>query len=211
MRTKFNFKNKLFVRAFITLFVLLIAFFIYSFIADRSTFGEVDKWDGVSVASSFSSGNGSLDNPYVISTSSQFMYFKSLIDGDNSSTYRDKYYVLENDLDFDNHSISGIGSITNDSVFMGNFDGNGYTISNILIDKGVTADDVDYYGLFTKTKNAYINNLNINNLKVVVKNGDNLFRVGSVIADASSLVDETNTKDEVGIISNISIRIFTMV
>lgn len=205
MRTKFNFKNKLFVRAFITLFVLLIAFFIYSFIADRSTFGEVDKWDGVSVASSFSSGNGSLDNPYVISTSSQFMYFKSLIDGDNSSTYRDKYYVLENDLDFDNHSISGIGSITNDSAFMGNFDGNGYTISNILIDKGVTADDVDYYGLFTKTKNAYINNLNINNLKVVVKNGDNLFRVGSVIADASSLVDETNTKDEVGIISNISI------
>ncbi len=205
MRGKFNLKNKLFVNGIITLSVLLVAFFLYSFIVGRTTLGEVDKWDGVSIASSFSSGNGSLDNPYVISTSSQFMYFKSLIDGDNSSAYRDKYYVLNNDLDFDNHSISGIGSITDDNIFMGNFDGNGYTISNILIDKGVTRDDVDYYGLFTKTKNAYINNLNINNLKVVVKSGDNLFRVGSVITDASSLVDETNTKDDVGIISNISI------
>lgn len=206
MRTKFNFKNKLFVRAFITLFVLLIAFFIYSFIADRSTFGEVDKWDGVSVASSFSSGNGSLDNPYVISTSSQFMYFKSLIDGDNSSTYRDKYYVLENDIDFDNHSISGIGSMTKDSVFMGNFDGNGYTISNILVDKAITYDGVDYYGLFTKTENAFINNLNINNLRVVVNKSDNLYKVGSVIAEVNSLVDDNITNnDDVGVISNISI------
>lgn len=206
MKIKLNLKNKLFVSGIITLSVLLMAFFLYSFIVGRTTLGEVDKWDGVSIASSFSSGNGSLDNPYVISTSSEFMYFKSLIDGDNSSAYRDKYYVLNNNLDFDNHSISGIGSITDDCIFMGNFDGNGYTISNILIDKGVTYDNVLYYGLFTKTKNAYINNLNINNLKVVVKSGDNLFRVGSVISEVDSLIDDTNNEvDEVGIISNISI------
>lgn len=205
METKFNFKNRLFISVFITLFILLITFFLYSFIADRTTFGEVDKWDGVSVASSFSSGNGSEDNPYVISTCSEFMYFKSLIDGDNSSSYNDKYYILSSNLDFDNNSISGIGSITDDNVFTGNFDGDGFTINNILIDKGVTYDDVDYYGLFTKTVNASINNLNINNLKVVVKKGDNLFRVGSVISEVDSLVDDTNNKDEVGVISNISV------
>ena len=80
---------------------------------------------------------------------------------------------------------------------MGNFDGNGYTISNILVDKAITYDGVDYYGLFTKTENAYINNLNINNLRVVVNKSDNLYKVGSVISEVNSLVDDNITWKEI--------------
>ena len=52
---------------------------------------------------------------------------------------------------------------------MGNFDGNGYSLNNILIDNPNTYDSIDYYGIFSTTKNATISNLNISNINIKVK------------------------------------------
>ena len=90
---------------FATLILLLFIYFIYSFIVDRTTLANEDKWDGVSIATSFSSGNGTIDNPYLISNGSEFIYFKNLIEGNDANLYKDKYYKLSNDIDFDNHSF----------------------------------------------------------------------------------------------------------
>ena len=147
MKEYINNKRKLFISIFATLILLLFIYFIYSFIVDRTTLANEDKWDGVSIATSFSSGNGTIDNPYLISNGSEFIYFKNLIEGNDANLYKDKYYKLSNDIDFDNHSFTSIGNILsdNENIFMGNFDGNGYSLNNILIDNPNTYDSIDYY------------------------------------------------------------------
>lgn len=208
MKEYINNKRKLFISIFATLILLLFIYFIYSFIVDRTTLANEDKWDGVSIATSFSSGNGTIDNPYLISNGSEFIYFKNLIEGNDANLYKDKYYKLSNDIDFDNHSFTSIGNILsdNENIFMGNFDGNGYSLNNILIDNPNTYDSIDYYGIFSTTKNATISNLNISNINIKVKDSSNNMRIGTI--SGVSLVDDSsdNTSDILSTFKNISIN-----
>ena len=208
MKEYINNKRKLFISIFATLILLLFIYFIYSFIVDRTTLANEDKWDGVSIAASFSSGNGTIDNPYLISNGSEFIYFKNLIEGNDANLYKDKYYKLSNDIDFDNHSFTSIGNILsdNENIFMGNFDGNGYSLNNILIDNPNTYDSIDYYGIFSTTKNATISNLNISNINIKVKDSSNNMRIGTI--SGVSLVDDSsdNTSDILSTFKNISIN-----
>lgn len=208
MKEYINHKRKIFISIFATLILLLFIYFIYSFIVDRTTLANEDKWDGVSIATSFSSGNGTIDNPYLISNGSEFIYFKNLIEGNDANLYKDKYYKLSNDIDFDNHSFTSIGNILsdNENIFMGNFDGNGYSLNNILIDNPNTYDSIDYYGIFSTTKNATISNLNISNINIKVKDSSNNMRIGTI--SGVSLVDDSsdNTSDILSTFKNISIN-----
>ena len=81
------------------------------------------------LSSSFSSGNGTVDNPYIISTGEELSYFKSLIEGNNSDVYNDKYYALGSDINLDNHEWIAIGNSL--GQFKCYFDGRGFTIKNI--------------------------------------------------------------------------------
>ena len=82
-----------------------------------------DAWDGV-VALTFSSGNGTEDNPYVISNASEYGYFKDLLEGSDASLYLDKYYLITNSFNYGNYSIS----INNTLPFTGSIDGTGHSI-----------------------------------------------------------------------------------
>ena len=53
-----------------------------------------NEWDG-SVSSSFSSGSGTLESPYIISNASEFAYFKESL---KEEDYTDKYIRITNDI-----------------------------------------------------------------------------------------------------------------
>lgn len=170
-------KNKLVFNISCALLVLIVSFLVVYLLTGRDSYSinNALTWDGVSVASSFSHGNGSEENPYVISSGEEFVYFKSLIEGANSDNYKDKYYVLGNDIDLGSHAIS-----TFLKEFNGSFDGKGYTISNISIDKGLLEDKIAYYGIFAKVNNANIKNINIDNITISPVNEEVSYVVGSV-------------------------------
>jgi len=116
-------QKKIYTFFIIALFLITFAFGLYSFITGVISFGELeDVWDGVSVATSFHSGNGTEDNPYVINDASEFIYFQSLIEGEHYKDYQDKFYILGKDIDFNNHEITPIGKIIDeeDRYFKGN-------------------------------------------------------------------------------------------
>ena len=172
MKIRKNIYKTLFLSFFAAFLVASFSFVLYSLFTGGFSLAAVeDAWDGESVAKDFSSGNGTSDNPYIIHTPEEFIYFKQLIEGEEYSSYQDKYYALDNDLNFGEKGISGVGllSDTEERIFKGHFDGRGHTLSNILINKAVEVDKVSYYSLFTQVKDAHVENVVINNYKVVTE------------------------------------------
>ena len=90
-----------------------------------------DVWDGT-VASSFSSGSGSEDDPYVIASAKELAYLRTSLALKNF--YQDKYVVLNANIDLNNINWSGIGGGSNAKAFKGNFDGNNKIIKNIKME-----------------------------------------------------------------------------
>lgn len=153
MKSKFlKFKpNKI----FIIITILVVILLTWTLIKSFSEVTESSAWDGV-VAKSFTSGTGSLNNPYVISNPSQLAYFKLLMESEDASVYADKYYSITNNLDYGNYDIS----INNEIPFSGVIDGNYNFVSNAVINNS----------LFNSIDNAEIKNINLQKLSVFVSN-----------------------------------------
>lgn len=186
-------KNKLFFSIVCTLIILFACFSIISILTSKNSFSnntEV-KWDGVTIASSFSLGNGTEDNPYLISNGEELAFFKELIEGTNSAIYNDKYYALSNNINLDNHEWIAMGNSL-DNLFKGHFDGAGYTIKNVKVINPQVIDGVDYYGLFSIVDSGSIVNLNIDNLIVMPNSSTNLYKVGSLVADIKTSSEVSN-------------------
>ncbi|WFN35648.1 PEGA domain-containing protein [Methanogenium sp. S4BF] len=84
----------------------------------------------------YSGGTGTSDNPYKISTEEDLIGL-STISGDWGA-----YFILTNDIALVNSPTETIGS--SGTKFTGSFDGQGYTISNFVMNKSSS----DYVGLF---------------------------------------------------------------
>ena len=207
---RFSNKMKIFIAGFAALFVVVFSFLIMNIITGRITFGEVDAWDGESVATAFTSGNGTKENPYVISSPEEFILFKNSIEGLDYEAYQDKYYELANDLNFGNHQISSIGikEEETEKFFKGNFNGKGHTINNLDI-TGSNIDDTLYYGLFSIVDNATITNLNINSYAINVEETNAKVVVGSLIGISRITLGEDLEK-VVSNYNNISINRFNI-
>lgn len=190
-------KKKLFIFIIFITIVAVATGVCYSLFVGPLTFGEVassdEVWDGSSVSTSFSAGNGSEENPYQIRNGADLSYFKSLIESNDNNIYKDKYYVLGKNIDMGNNSFTTIG--VDNKYFSGHFDGNGYTIINLKINGFNTIENTDYYGLFSKTDNATIKNINFYNFNLTTNTSSNNTVVASLVGDA--------TKTEV---SNISFQ-----
>jgi hypothetical protein len=106
------------------------------------------------VGSGFTSGDGSIGNPYLICNTSQFTRLSSEI------PLLTKSFQLGADLDFTNTVVNIIGSVT--APFQANFNGDGYTLSAISI--FVPANRFNNIGLFGYLSNANIRNLIINGI-----------------------------------------------
>ncbi|MBR2339495.1 MAG: hypothetical protein IKA74_01540 [Clostridia bacterium] len=152
-------------------FVLLIAFIIPIFSACKGE--QTDIWDG-SIATSFESGDGSESAPYEIKTCAQLAYLAQQIN--TGVSYTGKSFSLTSNLDLNNISWTPIGNGI--YAFDGNFNGNGYTVSNMNIDTLTVFDKVYSHtttkeavaGLFGYCTDATISNLNINDSQMLVSN-----------------------------------------
>ena len=99
-------------------------------------------------------GEGTEDKPFLIYTVNQLNHVASKIKAGNE-TFQKGYYRLMNDLNFLGRQIAPIG-YNGETAFMGNFDGNGKTISNYIPGYSCFSS-----GLFAYAKKATVKNLTV--------------------------------------------------
>ena len=174
-------------------FLLLIASFaVLNLFTATTTLSNIEEvWDGVEIATSFSSGNGTKDNPYQIRDGSELAYFKQVVE---TTSTTDKYFVLANDIDLGGHNWQGIGTITNneDMFFSGHLNGSGYTIKNFKINIPTTINNIDYYAFFNKVVDAEIKNLNFENIEVSSTSSLNNIVLAALVGEVKSTTSISN-------------------
>lgn len=122
-------------------------------------------WDG-SIATSYAGGNGSAANPYLISNGAQLAYLAKMVNAGTS--YEGKYLRMTCDIYLNNTAnweqwetnppantwtAIGYNDWTNSSnghqrPFSGNFDGSGFAVFGVYINKTGTTSLDSYQGLF---------------------------------------------------------------
>ncbi len=121
-----------------------------------------DVWDGT-VATSFESGDGSQENPFIIATASQLAYFATVAGQWGSSN---KYYVeLSNDIylnDIQNYNhweedANGLNTWTSINDFKAHFNGNQHVIYGLYGENG----------LFLLCDGGDIENVNLKNTYII--------------------------------------------
>lgn len=157
-------------------------------------------WDGT-VDSSFRSGSGTEDDPYIIASADELAYLAKQVNATKpaSNPLADAYFKLDADLDLDGKTWTPIGKSL--YYFTGTFDGGGHTISGLSI-----STTSNYQGLFGYVKDGTIQNLVVSG---AVKGGQ---YTGGLIGYASSVtlincgneVDVTGTKQVGGLIGHVS-------
>lgn len=127
-------------------------------------------WDG-SIATAFAGGTGTESDPYQITDGAQLAYLASEVN--KGQTYENSYFVLTADIDLGNHDWTPIGNSFSDalfggteySLFAGNLDGKGHTISNISIGTESAPLESDVFGLFGAT-GGKLSNLNLDGVTI---------------------------------------------
>lgn len=123
----------------------------------------------------FAGGNGTQESPFLIATPKQLVNCSKMVQESGLDTtmairYDKAYYRVINNIDMsDVKSWTPIGTgnnlemigIPDKNMFLGSFDGGGYTISNFNIDSIASSDKV-FFGLFGLVGGASISNVNIN-------------------------------------------------
>lgn len=104
------------------------------------------------------SGEGTQASPYQITNIAELYFFRDEVNAGNN--YAGKYVQLAKGFDLAWAEWTPIG--TSDKPFNGVFDGNGNTISNLMIN----AEGKSNIGFFGRTNSGEIKNLTISNAKV---------------------------------------------
>lgn len=168
---------------------------------------NISVWDG-STAAAFAGGTGTAEDPYQIANGAQLAYLASSVN--NGETYEAKNFVLTANIDLNGLPWTPIANSFSDAllggsdyhIFAGNFDGNGYTISNVSIGSETTPLESDVFGLFGATEGK-ISNLNLDTVSIhgVAK----IASIGAVVGFAGGLVGSSS-----GSIENCHVTGLTM-
>ena len=142
-------------------------------------------------------GEGTIDNPYTISNLTELKWFRDSVNTytqDGSNQYKNKYIVLTADINLNGENWTPIGtnSVGDHAAFLGIFDGQGHTISNLYVN--ANGGNLGFFartGAYGETGSATIKNVTFNNVDVSTNNtnhwatghGDN---VGGVIGNANA-------------------------
>ena len=137
----------------ISLAILVLAQALFFIVPASAADGA---WTGTE-ATAFAGGSGTADDPYQIANGAQLAYLAAQVNG--GTDYSGKFFRLTDDIDLENREWLVIGN-AHDKPFKGAFDGNGKTISGLLI-----AETKPYNAaLFGKVmgSTAVIKNLTVN-------------------------------------------------
>ena len=173
---------------------LLLALCLVMALVPMTAFAEdsqnINVWDG-STAAAFAGGTGTAEDPYQIANGAQLAYLASSVN--SGETYEEKNFVLTANIDLNGLPWTPIANSFSDAllggsdyrVFAGNFDGNGYTISNVSIGPETTPFESDVFGLFGATEGK-ISNLNLDTVSIcgIAK----IASIGAVVGFAGGLV-----------------------
>ena len=131
------------------------------------------QWQQMAEPGNFAGGAGTVEDPYQIATADQL---------NNVRNYLHGHFIMVNDIDLTVYGASHdggkgwlpIGDVTNspDNTFQGSFNGNGYTISNLYINR----PDEDRIGLF-----GYVIEADITGVKLLGVNVRGNERVGGLV------------------------------
>ena len=173
---------------------LLLALCLVMALVPMTAFAEdsqnINVWDG-STAAAFAGGTGTAEDPYQIANGAELAYLASSVN--SGETYEEKNFVLTANIDLNGLPWTPIANSFSDAllggsdyrVFAGNFDGNGYTISNVSIGSETAPLEADVLGLFGATEGK-ISNLNLDTVSIhgVAK----IASIGAVVGFAGGLV-----------------------
>jgi hypothetical protein len=138
----------------------------------------IPTWDGITIASCFAWGNGTVANPWQINSPEQLADLSQRVNGGNSCA--GKYFILTCDLDLNGLPWTPIGKST--TSFNGIFDGNKHLISNLNVNLPSTSG----VGLFGTVQDASIKNVGIVGTSTVTGAGNVGGIVGQFIAYSGS-------------------------
>ena len=151
---------------------------------------NINVWDG-STAAAFAGGTGTAENPYQIANGAQLAYLASSVN--SGQDYTGKNFVLTANINLNGLPWTPIANSFSDAllggsdyrVFAGDFDGKGYTISNVSIGSETEPLEADVFGLFGATAGK-ISNLNLDTVSIhgVAK----IASIGAVVGFAGGLV-----------------------
>lgn len=146
----------------------------------------------VNIGNEFCGGDGTQENPFLISNASQFSLITLGRDGRDG---RDVYYQLTNDIDFNNQTVASLGSDSN--AFEGTLDGNGYSVKNIAITSSANT------GLFAKIGvNGTVKNLKLENMTVSGSQGGTYtIYAGGIAAKNEGIIENCHLANSKIIIS----------
>ncbi len=119
---------------------------------------KIMLWTDEESRSSSLQGGGTKENPYLVTSASDFGFISYAVNSNLSNErgvkYCDAYYKVTNNINFEGKFYSPIGV---QNAFNGYFDLGKYYFSNILLDKSYTKPTTSYRGLFLNiTDNAVI-------------------------------------------------------
>ena len=125
-------------------------------------------------------GEGTILDPYIIEEEGNFLWLMSKHLEDYSWANNKRFEQTSN-LNFEGYNYSPIG--TEDSPFSTNYDGKGFTISNINI---ATGDDNRAVGLFGYVKDAVISNIILKDIKINIEEEVEDISVGAIAGKLES-------------------------
>lgn len=144
---------------------------------------ESDSGKTEDIALGFSRGDGTIENPFIISNKEELLYFQQSVK--NGTNYSGQYIALLADINF--NSVSDFDSWSDQQApkskwegitgFAGTFDGRGHTISGIYIKR--SEDNTGFFNAFNNLSKVVVRNLN---LKDVYISGTN--NVGGIVGFA---------------------------
>ncbi len=147
-----------------------------------------ENWNGID-SLPFARGNGSLDNPYIITTAKELKYLSDeVLAGDS---FAGKHIRLGTNITLNNKSFTPIGADA-EHPFMGAFDGDGHEIANFILALPEDMSDVSvsYLGLFGYIKGAEVKRLGISDYTV-----DTTYTYGAVIGSLVAYMEESSVTD----------------
>ena len=170
------------------------------------------SWDG-SIAEKYKFGDGSKQNPYLITNGSELAYLAENVN--NGENYEGKYFQLASDIDLGSKSWTPIGN-TNNS-FRGIFDGAGHSIYNINISINSNPSGIQSYGLFGTigggSQRTVIKNLELDDAQISIGGSGNVssggWHIGTLVGtmyNNSEVINNIVNGSTISDNGNISIR-----
>lgn len=130
-------------------------------------------------AADFAGGSGTEADPYQIEDGAQLAKIAKDVE-DNVTVYKDAYFRLENDIDLSAHRWNPIGvykwyegGATEDRMFAGFLDGNGKTITGLIVDERTEKNRAGLFGQIAYTgaaTNVGVKDLNIVDARIYATN-----------------------------------------